>query len=176
MKTNKSIFTSWHVGVAAEAIVAGQFARIGYDVSVQYGANQPEYDLIVSRNEQLLKVSVKGSKDGTWGLCQSFITKGKADYHTAIDKWLAKHGNKTIFCFVQFKDCDLNDLPRLYIAWPSEVDTVLKNIAKGRGDTILYENHTWKVQTATGYGTTEKIPDHWMFSEERLNEIFKRLE
>jgi len=30
---------SWQVGVAAEAFVAGQFTRYGYDVSVQYGAH-----------------------------------------------------------------------------------------------------------------------------------------
>ena len=29
----------WHVGVAAEAYAAALFARYGYDVSVQYGAN-----------------------------------------------------------------------------------------------------------------------------------------
>jgi hypothetical protein len=33
--------SSWHVSVAAEAIAAALFARCGYDVSVQYGANQP---------------------------------------------------------------------------------------------------------------------------------------
>ena len=38
--------TSWHVGVAGEAFAAGQFTRFAYDVSVQYGANQPEYDLL----------------------------------------------------------------------------------------------------------------------------------
>ena len=44
-------FSSWHVGVAAEAIAAAQFARCGVAVSVQYGADQPEYDLdfIVSK-------------------------------------------------------------------------------------------------------------------------------
>ncbi len=51
-------FTSWHVAVAAEAVAASLFARCGYDVSVQYGANQPEYDLIVAEGERLLKVSV----------------------------------------------------------------------------------------------------------------------
>ena len=75
---------SWHVGVAAEAMVAAQFARYGYDVSVQYGADQPEYDLIASRGDEILKVSVKGSKDGSWGLTQKF-KKGRT-YHEAIDK------------------------------------------------------------------------------------------
>ena len=58
----KTGFTSWHVGVAAEAFAAAQLARCGFDVSVQSGANQPEYDLIVTRGDALIKVSVKGSK------------------------------------------------------------------------------------------------------------------
>jgi hypothetical protein len=78
-------FSSWHVGVAAEAITAALFARCGLDVSVQYGANQPEYDLIVVKGEKLLKISVKGSKDGGWGLTQSYVKD--ADYHGAIDIW-----------------------------------------------------------------------------------------
>ena len=41
----KSIMSSWHVGIAAKAFAVGMFARCGYDVSVQYGANQPEYAL-----------------------------------------------------------------------------------------------------------------------------------
>src|SRR5687767_8335286 len=105
MPSNKP--TSWHIGVAAEAIAAAQFARCGFDVSVQYGADQPEYDLIVARAEQMLKVSVKGSQDGSWGLTQSFIAK--ADYHGAIDTWLKRHGVKTVFCFVQFKGTTLTD-------------------------------------------------------------------
>ena len=32
-----------HVATAAEAFAAGQLARCGWDVSVQSGANQPEY-------------------------------------------------------------------------------------------------------------------------------------
>lgn len=55
----------WHVAVAAEAVAASLFARCGLDVSVQYGANQPEYDLIVASGEKLLKVSVKGTT-GSW--------------------------------------------------------------------------------------------------------------
>lgn len=94
-------FSSWHVSVAAEAIAAALFARCGCDVSVQYGANQPEYDLMVAKDEHLLKVSVKGSKDGGWGLCQSYLTKKKADYHAAIDRWLARHRRGSLFRTVQ---------------------------------------------------------------------------
>ena len=53
--------SSWHIGVAGEAFAAAQFARYGIDVSVQYGANQPEYDLIATKGDKMLKVSVKGS-------------------------------------------------------------------------------------------------------------------
>ena len=56
-------FSSFHCGVAAEAFAAAQFARFGYDVSVQYGANQPEYDLVIVRGDLALKISVKGSQD-----------------------------------------------------------------------------------------------------------------
>ena len=65
--------TSWQVATAAEAFAAAQFARCGWDVSVQYGANQPEYDLVAVDGERVLKVSVKGSQDGKWGLTQSYI-------------------------------------------------------------------------------------------------------
>ena len=65
--------SSWHVGVAAEAFAAALFARLGYDVSVQYGANQPEYDLIAVSGDKMLKISVKGSQDGGWGLTQSVV-------------------------------------------------------------------------------------------------------
>lgn len=60
--------TAWHVAVAAEAVAASLFARCGLDVSVQYGAEQPEYDLVVVRDDRLLKVSVKGNQDGGWPL------------------------------------------------------------------------------------------------------------
>ena len=67
--------TPWHVATAAEAIAAAQFARLGFDVSVQYGASQPEYDLMIADGERVLKVSVKGSTDGAWGLTQTQLTK-----------------------------------------------------------------------------------------------------
>ena len=101
-----SNFSSFHVGVAAEAFAAALFARCGLDVSVQYGANQPEYDLAVVSGEQLLKISVKGSKDGSWGLTQSYLRE--ANYHGAIEVWLQRHKPRTVFCFVQFKNVPLD--------------------------------------------------------------------
>lgn len=163
--------TSRNVGVAAEAIAAAQFARCGFDVSVQYGANQPEYDLIVARGDRLLKVSVKGSKDGGWGLTQSFLKQ--ADYHGAIEQWLKRHGSRTAFCLVQFKNVPVNEMPRVYLATPTEVAQRLRETANGRGDTILYEEHEWGAR-AKAAGTKERIPEEWRFSESRVNELLER--
>ena len=154
----------WHVATAAEAIAAAQFARCGWDVSVQYGANQPEYDLVVVKKSLILKVSVKGSQDGGWGLTQSYM--GNRNYHRAADMWLDKHSSGTIMCFVQFKGVGAAEMPRLYLARPAEVATQLKAAAAGRGDTILNENHTW-TQRAHAAGTTDRIPDTWLFSDAR---------
>ena len=111
--------SSWHVGVAAEAFAAALFARYGYDVSVQYGANQPEYDLIAVSGDKMLKISVKGSQDGSWGLTQSY--KKGCDYHEAIAKWLRDHHKKTVFCLVQFQNTAINEMPRVYLASPQEI-------------------------------------------------------
>ena len=162
--------SSWHVGVAAEAFAAGLFACCGLDVSVQYGADQPEYDLIIARGEKMLKVSVKGSQDGGWGLTQSYCEN--ADYHRAADRWLEAHHGKSILCFVQFKGVSIDQLPRVYLARPREVASQLKAAVKGRGETILYEDHLWGPRAA-GYGTSERLPDDWRFSLERVEELLQ---
>ena len=161
--------SSWHVGVAAEAFAAAVFARYGYDVSVQYGANQPEYDLIAVSGDRMLKISVKGSQDGSWGLTQSY--KKGYDYHEATAKWLSAHHKKTIFCLVQFQNTAPDEMPRIYLASPEEIAERLNATAAGRGDTILYENHTWGPRAA-GRGTTDRIPDQWLISAERLEHMF----
>jgi hypothetical protein len=161
----------WQVATAAEAFVAAQFARYGWDVSVQYGANQPEYDLVAVDGERMLKISVKGSKDGSWGLTQSYISN--ADYHGAVDAWLARHSGKTVFCLVQFKGVPLDTLPRMYLATPKEIGSWLKAAAAGRGDTILYEEHVW-TSRAQAAGTIDCMPKSWKFTEERLNAIVEQ--
>jgi hypothetical protein len=163
-------FSSWHVGVAAEAVTAALFARCGLDISVQYGANQPEYDLVAVRGEKLLKVSVKRSQDGGWGLTQSHLKN--ADYHGAVDIWSLRHKPRTVLSFVQFKDVALDQLPRVYLATPAEVAQRLKETAKGRGDTILYEQHSWGPR-AQAAGTSESIPDQWKFSVARVEHLLE---
>jgi hypothetical protein len=159
---------SWQVATAAEAFAAAQFARCGWDISVQYGANQPEYDLVAVDGDRMLKVSVKGSKDGSWGLTQSFIAD--ANYHGAVDAWLLKHSKKTVFCFVQFRGVSVSELPRMYLVRPTEVAAWLKAAAGGRGDTIMYEEHAWTPR-ARAAGTIDRMPAEWKFTEKRLNEI-----
>src|SRR4051812_15287785 len=97
--------TSWQVSVAAEAAVGMIFARAGWNVSVQYGANQPEYDLMVENGNDVLKVSVKGSQDGSWGLTQGLLEN--ANYQAAADLWLAKHTRLTVYAFAQFRGVDI---------------------------------------------------------------------
>lgn len=163
--------SSWHVGVAAEAFAAALFARFGYDVSVQYGANQPEYDLIAVSGDLMLKISVKGSKDGAWTLTAGY--KRGCDYHEAIQKWLNNHHKKTIFCLVQFKDTSDYEMPRMYLASPAEIAEVLNASAGGRGDTVLHEHHEWGPRAA-GNGTVDRVPDEWIFTEARAKEMFER--
>lgn len=170
MPSRHPSMSSWHVGVAAEAIAAAQFARIGLDVSVQYGANQPEYDLVVVKGERLIKVSVKGSQNGSWGLTQGLLRR--ADYQRAIEMWLAKHHRRTIFCFVQFKDVPLDGLPRVYVARPVEVAKQLRESAGGRGDTILYEYKSWGPR-AQSKATVDQIPLDWAFSKQRVSALLK---
>lgn len=162
--------TSWQVATAGEAFAAAQFARCGWDVSIQYGANQPEYDLVAVDGDRVLKVSVKGSKDGSWGLTQSYLQKGSADYHGAIDAWLAKHTRLTIFCLVQFRGVPVTELPRMYLATPTEIAAQLRITAKGRGDTILHELKEW-TDRAHAAGTVDAVPDAWRFTEQRLEQL-----
>lgn len=163
--------SSWHVGIAAEAFAAALFARFGYDVSVQYGANQPEYDLIVASGDKMLKISVKGSQDGSWGLTQNY--KKGCDYHEAVEKWLEKHHKKTIFCLLQFKGTADDEMPRMYLASPAEIAEVLNASAGGRGETILYEYHK-RGPRAAGSGTIDRVPEEWKFTAERAKYMFEQ--
>ena len=161
---------SWHIGVAAEALTAAQFARLGYYVSVQYGANQPEYDLMAEADDKILKISVKGSQDGGWGLTQKY-KKGHT-YHEATQEWLRNHHQKTIFCLVQFENVDDQQMPRMYLATPQEIADQLNQQRNGLGDTILYENHKWGAR-AYSQGQVDRLPEQWIFTKERAEYLFR---
>ena len=120
--------------------------------------------MVVVKKTAILKVSVKGSQDGGWGLTQSYMKD--RNYHRAADLWLAKHATDTVMCFVQFQGVAIAVLPRVYIARPIEVAERLRAAAGGRGDTVLKENHTW-TSRAQAAGTVDRIPVSWEFSSER---------
>jgi Holliday junction resolvase-like predicted endonuclease len=155
------------VATAAEAFAAAQFARFGYDVSVQYGAD----DLIIAEGERMLKISVMGSADGGWNLAQSaqsdLSTANRANCHDAADLWLARHKAGTAICLVQLKDVADDALPRAYLAWPLEIAAKLKAASGGCGDTILWENYT-RGPNAAGAGTVEHLLDEWKMTRERV--------
>ncbi len=162
----------YHVGISAEAFAAALFARCDCDVLVQYGANLPEYDLVVARGTKSIKVSVKGSQDGSWGLTQSYLRD--ADYYDAVNRWLTRHDKGILFCFVQFKGVNLSDLPRVYLAWPQEIAKRLKESAAGRGETILYEEKAWS-NRAFAAGTFDRIPAEWRFTTQKVDEVFSQI-
>jgi hypothetical protein len=164
---------TWHVSTAAEAIAAAQFARLGCDVSVQYGANQPEYDLMIARGDPMLKISVKGSSDGGWGLTQSQLTQwrktnpdGPTNYIATADMWLTRHKSRTALCFVNFRDVPLDGMPRIYLAWPNEVADKLKSARNGLGDTILYDLPPRNSAKAV-------VSTEWIMTEERVKSLLE---
>lgn len=124
---------------------------------------------MVTRGKEHRKVSVKGSKDGGWGLVASYKNKDRT-YHEAIEAWLAKHDDpKVIYCFVQFQEVKLGEMPRIYLASPREAATYMKKSRGGHGYTSLREAYTWASGLAGG--TTDSIPKSWRFSAIRLNEF-----
>src|SRR5208337_4468052 len=92
-------------GIAAESYTACLLAQCGYDVLVQYGPNQPDYDLIAVKDKRILPVSVKGSQNAEWMLAVHFVKRG--DYHAAIDQWLSSQREDVVYIFVQFIDVEL---------------------------------------------------------------------
>lgn len=95
--------------IAAESYTACLLARSGYDVLVQYGPNQPEFDLMAVKGERKLPISVKGSQDGGWMLGTAF--KRGVTYHIAIDRWLTAQRSDVVYIFVGFMNVELIQAP-----------------------------------------------------------------
>lgn len=154
----------YNCGVAAEAFAAGLFAHAGCNVAVQYGANQPEYDLVVTRQGCAIHVSVKGSQDGGWGLIQNH-KKGRG-YHEAAEAWAASQPRVIVYCLVQFQGVALGECPRAYLATVQEIAAWHKSSRNGLGGTILWENYCYTRGVAKG--CIQTIPAEWRFTKERL--------
>lgn len=121
----------------------------------------------------MLKVSVKGSKDGGWGLTQSH--KKDRSYSEAIDFWVKKHTSNTVVSLVQFKGIDLEkgQSPQVYLATPEEIGEHMKQSRGGHGNTILRVKHTWTSGVAKGQ--TDQIPIEWEFNSKRIQELIADL-
>jgi Holliday junction resolvase-like predicted endonuclease len=153
--------------IAAESFAASLFAQAGYDILVQYGANQPHYDLVAVKDERILMLSVKGSQDGGWMLASRFVKPG-IGYHNAIDRWLEHQRKDLVFVFVQFKGISIGQAPRVYLARPTEIAEQLKLHRNGQGHGALQED--WqRDHPRSRYA--DRIPPSWTFSVERINAI-----
>lgn len=163
--------TSHQVAVAGEALAASLFARAGCDVLIQYGPNQPDYDLVAMRGDLAIRVSVKGSRKSGWGLIQSF-KKGRT-YLAAADAWLAEHAGQrldVVYCLICFKGKRLDEAPLAYLASPQEIAEHHKSGKHGTGTTILFLDHT--PCRGVGKGHRHQIPSAWLFTQQRVEELF----
>lgn len=166
MQLNRTM-TSRQCEIAAEAYAASLLARAGYDVLVQYGANQPHYDLVAVKGKHMLPISVKGSQDGGWMLAVKYKTKERT-YHEAIDVWLSNQREDVVFFFVQFAHVPIQGTPRVYVARCAEVAQQLKLHRHGHGYGSLQEDRA-RFSPKSTY--TEKIPDSWRFSIKRMGAV-----
>lgn len=153
--------------IAAEAYAASILARAGYQISVQYGANQPAYDLVAEKGGRILLVSVKGNQDGGWPLAVTHKKPG-VSYHQAIDNWKAKQRKDIVFIFVQFLGVPLTSAPRVYVARPDEVAIYMKSQCNGNGHGALWEDYP-RDHPHSQY--KQKIPATWVFSQARIDGI-----
>lgn len=153
--------------IAAESYAACLLAQAGYDVLVQYGANQPDYDLVAVKGKRMLPISVKGSQDGGWMLAVRYKESGKT-YHAAIDKWLAAQRDDVVFFFVQFWRVEAGGVPRAYVARPIEIAKQLKAHRNGQGYGSMQEDRR---RDHPGSQFSEKMPGSWQYSPRLIDKI-----
>jgi hypothetical protein len=151
--------------IAAESYTACLLAQCGYDVLIQYGANQPQYDLVAVKNKRIRPVSVKGSQDGGWMLAVKYVKPG-VNYRDAIDKWLSIQRDDLIYVFVQFLKVPLGQAPRVYTAMAPEIAAHMKTQCGGRGHGSLQEDWKRDHPNAT---YSHRIPEHWKFTDIRFD-------
>ena len=151
--------------VAAEAFTAGAFAQAGYSVFVQYGANQPGYDLIVSNADTTMHVSVKGSTNGEWILTKKDVN---GTYGQALDDWILRNG-RFVFCLVQFTRVKAGEIPRIYLATGEKIGEELKTHWFGEVCLSLYEQRVPTI--GKNKGKTMKLPTAWRLTEDRIREL-----
>ena len=159
--------TPYQVNVAAEAFATVVMSQAGYDVAIQYGTVQPDWDIIATKGERVLKLQVKGSQDGGWGLFQKYIRD--ANYHRALDEWLAAQKQDTIYFLVQFLNVQVGDAPRCYIAKPTDMVAHMRTTRGGHVYTSLRENYAYT--RGIGAGHADIIPASWLASQARIDAV-----
>lgn len=159
--------SSYQVTVAGEAYGAVLFSQAGYDVSVQYGTTQPGWDFIAIKGGRTLRVSVKGSQDGGWGLFQNY-KKGRT-FHEAVDTWRKKCPEEVVFLLVQFQGVPTGGAPRSYGARPDEIVAHMRMTWAGHGQTCLNEDYTYSSGAGAGYN--DVIPTAWRATKKRIDSV-----
>lgn len=159
--------TPYQVNVAAEAFAAVVMSQAGYDVAIQFGTTQPDWDIVATKGARNLKLQVKGTQRRGWGLFQSYLRN--ADYHGALDMWLAAQIPNIVYFFVQFNSVPVGSAPRCYLARPSEIVTHMHTTRAGHGYTSLRENYCYTRGLGSGY--TDIIPASWAASQARIDAI-----
>jgi hypothetical protein len=159
--------TSYHVKIAAEAFAAGLFAHAGYNVLIQYGADQPTYDLVLGKGATLARISVKGTQLPGWGLAGRYVQN--ADYLRAADAWLRRQGQDLIFCFVSFYKIPLGKCPDCFLATAQGIACQLKRQCGGRGHGSLSLKR--EISRGAGAGSTDEVPQEWRFSATRATAL-----
>lgn len=154
------------VSVAAESFAAGAFAHAGYSVFVQYGANQPGFDLMVTNMSQSLMVSVKGSTNSGWILTAKEADKSYAD---ALDAWTLRN-SRMVFCLVQFDGVAVGRLPRMYLVPGAELGAFLRTHSFGDIALTLLEHYEPK--SGPNKGKCVRIPQSWDISQARVDAMF----
>jgi hypothetical protein len=159
--------TPYQVNVAAEAYTCLIMSLAGYDVAMQYGTTQPDWDILATKGMRTLKLQVKGSQTGGWGLFQGHLKD--ADYHGALDKWLANELSDVVYVFVQFKGVALGEAPRCYVARPVQIVEHMRTTRGGHARTVLREKHAYS--SGVGAGQIDVIPIGWLLSQARVDTV-----
>jgi hypothetical protein len=153
--------------IAAESYAACVLSQSGYDVFVQYGARQQDYDLVAVKGERTLRISVKGSQDGNWMLAVGYLKPG-VGYPEAVDLWLTAQPKDVVYLFVGFRQLSPGIAPRVYLACPPEIAKQMKSQSLGQGKAVLRED------TPTFFPRAkykDKIPAEWRYSTERIDTV-----
>ena len=153
--------------IAAESYSASLLARCGYDISVQYGANQPQYDLVAVKGTRIILVSVKGSQDGGWMLAVKHVGNGVL-YHAAIDVWEQSQRKDLVFMMVQYMHASLTQAPPVYVARAAAIAAHMKTQCDGRGHGSLQEDYR-RDHPKSKY--SHKIPAAWLFTQALIDTL-----